>query len=73
MKQEIFIYRCYHNCTFFETEQGGVMYCNHPYFEDKSSSESYIINHDNSKNTVPDKCPLRESDLTITYKFQDNK
>lgn len=60
---------CYHSCYFFSTADG-VMYCNHPYFDDKDSYDCLIINHNNSHNRVPDECPLKNFSVNITNKIK---
>lgn len=70
MEKEIQIKQCYHSCPFFKTTNQE-MYCNHPFFEDKSEYENYIITQENSKNEkVPEKCPLKTENLTINYKLK---
>ena len=59
---------CYHSCPFFATSMDG-MYCNHPFFE-KRGWDAMIITHDNSKDTVPDECPLREAPITTVVKLR---
>lgn len=72
MKKTIIIYSCYHRCNFFETEQGGVMYCNRPYFDTTPLSNSYIITHENSRDKIPEKCPLRNAPLNLIYECDLN-
>ncbi len=57
---------CYHNCYFFGIDggPGGAMYCNHLSLDHKNYG-GYIITQDNSRNRVPDKCPLRIEDTKI--------
>ena len=60
---------CYHSCSFFGTGMDG-MRCEHPYWKDKSAYDNMIITQDNSRNgKIPEKCPLRKEELTITYKL----
>lgn len=59
------ISQCKWACPFYSTEQGGVMYCGHPYFDNKSFFDRYIITNENSIGGFPDKCPLkREQDAS---------
>jgi len=59
---------CYHGCPFFALESH-LMKCQHPHFtEDKkaiSFYENLIINHENSRNRVPDNCPLKNENVEI--------
>lgn len=69
MKKVIEINSCYHDCPFFGTSMDG-MECNHPYWEDKGAYENMIITQDNSGyGKIPEKCPLRNDELTITYRL----
>ena len=64
------ITKCYHSCPFFGNSMDG-MECNHPYWKDKGSYENMIITQDNSRDgKIPEKCPLRNEDLTIVYKLK---
>jgi hypothetical protein len=63
------IEQCYHSCPFF-TVNGNCMECNHPYFDDRNPYERLIIDQKNSKNTVPEHCPLRKSDLHIKFQLK---
>ena len=62
---------CYHSCPFFKTSMDG-MYCGHPYFDDKKAYTEMIINHDNSHDQVPDKCPLRGGSHTNIIKLTNS-
>jgi len=53
---------CYRCCPFFKLA-GKEMQCGHPYFNDKDLHANMIITQDNSRNTVPMKCPLRSGSL----------
>lgn len=68
MNKEIKVTICYHQCPFFGNSMDG-MYCGHPYWEDKEVYANMIIDHDNSHHGVPEKCPLRNGQLTINYKL----
>jgi hypothetical protein len=60
---------CYNSCPFFRSTMDG-MECGHPFWSDKDTYENMIITHHNSKEgKVPEKCPLKIEDLTITYKL----
>ena len=63
--KEISVIECYHVCPFFSLE-GNLMVCKHPDFEEIISKgngyENLIINQDNSRGRVPDKCPLKNGD-----------
>ena len=63
--------QCYHSCPFF----GGhpEMECCHPYWDDKGPYAGCIITHENSKGRVPDKCPLREIEVTTIVRLNQNK
>ena len=63
--------QCYHSCPFF----GGhpEMECCHPYWDDKGQYDGCIITHENSKGRVPDKCPLREIEVTTIVRLNQNK
>ena len=51
---------CYHTCTYFGIEEGNLMVCKHPYFNDKGSYSNLIISQDNSRDgNVPKECPLK--------------
>lgn len=58
---------CYHGCPFFDNS-GHEMQCLHPIFEDKTKYKSVydrmIITQQNSRDTVPEKCPLRTESTT---------
>lgn len=55
---------CFHSCPLFDNSLDG-MACGHPYWKDKNVYENMIIRQDNSRNTVPPKCPLRQNDVEI--------
>ena len=68
MIQEIKIKECYRSCPFYGYSMDG-MECNHPYWQNKGAYENMIITHNNSTNgKIPEKCPLRKSELTTIYK-----
>jgi hypothetical protein len=46
------------------------MECIHPYFDNLGSYENMIITQENGTNFIPEKCPLREEDLTIKYHLE---
>ena len=60
---------CFYNCTFFGKSVDG-MECQHPYFKDKEPYSNMIITHENSRDTIPEKCPLRKEQLVITYELR---
>lgn len=62
------IKQCYHTCPFFETDMDG-MICVHPKVKDDGYAAMFIT-QDNSRQTFPERCPLRTEDLTITYKIK---
>ena len=67
MEKKIEINTCYHSCPFFGVSMDG-MNCNHPYWEEKSAYSDMIITQDNSRDgKIPEKCPLRNEQLTITF------
>jgi len=69
MNKEEKISQCYQSCPFFGVSMDG-MFCKHPYWEGKDAYANMIITQDNSKNgDIPEKCPLKKSDLTIKYKL----
>ena len=69
MEKEIKIKECYHSCPFFGTSMDG-MECKHPYWKDKGAYENMIITQDNSRDgNIPEKCPLKNGQLTIVYKL----
>jgi hypothetical protein len=69
MEIKINVIGCYHSCPFFGTSMDG-MECHHPYWKDKESYAGTIITQDNSRDCkIPEKCPLRTEELTITYKL----
>jgi len=59
---------CFHNCTFHNKSMDG-MECGHPYFKDKGAYENMIITQENSMNKIPEKCPLKQEQLVITYEL----
>ena len=59
------IRKCIRNCPFYKTEQGGVMYCDHPASE--TMEQSYIITHKNGHDGVPQECPLVDQPVTFVY------
>ena len=73
MEKEIKITECYHSCPFFGNSMDG-MQCNHSYWEDRDAYENMIITQYNSRNgNIPEKCPLRNEQLTIVYKLGVSK
>jgi hypothetical protein len=69
MEKEIKIKECFHRCPFFGNSMDG-MQCNHPYWENKGAWENMIINQQNSRGgNIPEKCPLKNEQLIITYKL----
>lgn len=69
MNKEKKIKQCFHSCPFFGNSMDG-MQCNHPYWDDKEPYDNMIITQDNSRDgKIPEKCPLKKSDLTINYKL----
>jgi len=72
MKKEIEIKSCFHSCPFFNVSTDG-MQCNHPYWKDKGAYENMIITQDNSRyGKIPEKCPLKNGKLNITYKLSES-
>lgn len=73
MKINVFkeVEQCYHGCDFFGKSMDG-MYCMHPKLKNSGIQGQHIINQDNSRGRVPDKCPLREEILetNIIYKLK---
>ena len=55
--------KCYHSCPLYRNSMDG-MYCGHPYWNDKEAYASMIINHNNSHDRIPEKCPLRDNNCT---------
>lgn len=73
MSKIIKIKGCYYMCPFFGVSEDG-MECRHPYFKDKKPYENMIISQDNSKNgKIPEKCPFRKNDLTISITYSLKK
>jgi len=73
MKTEKKISGCYHMCPFFATDADG-MKCGHPYWIGKRSFDNMIITQQNSRyGKIPEKCPLRDDELIITYTLDDDK
>jgi len=69
MEIENKIKRCWESCWFYGITMDG-MQCNHPYWKDKGSYDNMIITHENSRNgNIPEKCPLRQEELVVTYKL----
>lgn len=63
---------CWNECPFFNSGIDG-MECGHPHFNDKDPYDRLIITHDNSRDgKIPELCPLKMEDLTIstTYKLK---
>jgi len=56
---------CWNACPYF-TDEGHLMSCEHPYFDDKPAYENLIITHENSRNGIPELCPLRLGPIEIT-------
>jgi hypothetical protein len=65
--------QCFHSCQFFSTS-GHIMECTHPDFEKMDWEKKLIINQDNSRGRVPDKCPLRKgaTEIVMRIKLKDN-
>ena len=63
------IRKCYCECLFFHyDEERDTMECNHPHWNDFDADENLIIAQDNSKDgKFPEKCPLKEEQLTVIY------
>ena len=61
------IISCFYDCPFFGKSSDG-MQCDHPYFKDKGAYDNIIITNENSKDGVPEQCPLKKEDLVFTYK-----
>jgi hypothetical protein len=61
--------QCYHSCPFFKLE-GNLMTCGHPKFEGGDPYDSLIISQDNSRDRVPDKCPLREETVDVILRVK---
>lgn len=59
--------QCYHGCPFFKVA-GKIMECNHPELEGGTWENKLIINQDNSRGQVPEKCPLRISSTEVVVK-----
>jgi hypothetical protein len=73
MKKLTVVNSCYRGCPFFALDggPGPIMYCSHPYWEDKGTYAGFgIITQDNSHNRVPDKCPLRNGEEVITVRLK---
>jgi hypothetical protein len=58
--------KCIHGCHFFGSTMDG-MECNHPYFDDKGAYENMIIKQGD---IIPEKCPLRESELVVLTHYE---
>lgn len=58
--KEVEIDRCYHTCPHFALDGGpsSIMYCSHPYWNDKGSYAGCIISHPQCDTGFPDQCPL---------------
>lgn len=61
--------QCFRSCPFFEAGMD-FMACGHPYFNDKNPHDGLIITQNNSRNRVPDECPLREHPVTTRIKLK---
>jgi len=59
---------CYHECHFFGTDMDG-MKCCHPYFDNKDPYEKMIITQQNSRDCIPEKCPLRNGGTEIVMRI----
>ena len=74
MKHEIEIKNCFYSCPFFRSSHGEGMYCSHPIWQtipNRTGWEGFFITHDNSKDRVPDECPLKNETLQIEYKLSE--
>ena len=67
----IIVKECYHSCPLFGISSEG-MECGHPVFESGSPWDKMIITQDNSRNRVPDECPLRKSAIKIIKNIKLN-
>jgi hypothetical protein len=63
-ESDVTVKECYHSCPLFGTSSEG-MECTHPIFEYGSPWDRMIITQDNSRDRVPDECPLRKSAIKI--------
>jgi hypothetical protein len=59
MRQQVT--ECIHRCRFFEEP----MCCTHPTFDGGKAYSGCIISWDD-RNGIPEKCPLRNEDLTYS-------
>lgn len=67
MKCEICVTYC-GDCRFYFKSMDG-MQCDHPAFAGKAYAGMIFSQDDMAARTPPNKCPLRNSSLTITYKL----
>ena len=70
MEQIFEITECYKKCPFFHISMDG-MECTHPYWETRGVYENLIITMENSVLNIPPLCPLRDGELSTTYKLGD--
>jgi len=64
--------QCFHSCNFFSTG-GHIMECTHPDFGAVEWEKKLIITQDNSRDRVPDKCPLRNGATEIVLRIKLKK
>jgi hypothetical protein len=64
--------QCFHACYFFHTS-GHIMQCNHPDFEEMEWEKKLIITQDNSRDRVPDKCPLKKGQTEVVLRIKLKK
>ena len=69
MKETIEISNCYYNCPLWGDTMDG-MACTHPYWKTQGAWDNMIITQQNSKDRVPDKCPLRKEELITILRLK---
>ena len=72
-RNEVVVHYCFHACPFFSVvDMEKIMLCNHPHWLSKPAYSGAIITHENSKDRVPDECPLRKGPVTTvrTVRFE---
>jgi len=72
MEHTIKVKACGHICPFFDFSSDDLI-CEHPYWNDKGEKANQIITQENlMDSTHPEKCPLKNEDLTLHFKLNEN-
>ncbi len=65
---------CIHQCPFYGNRgPGRRMYCDHPVMALRDTEERYIIDWRHDKESVPDKCPLKENHVMTHVRLNEEK